>query len=183
MKHTQQSQRLLPGPSHPRTPASGESRAQGSTQIQGAGVMPSPQSLHPPPSPPLQETPAEDHRHSHSHLSADTRTCAYSDAHRHTHRYPHTLTRTHTILIQICTHMHTFPRTGTCTHIHIYQQPAVFRLQHKIPLLGQVEEGDHRQVCLSVQTHSPGRGPRILDPAYLRDQKRRPGPQLRPPHS
>lgn len=150
-------------------------------QIQGRGSCPLPQSLHPPPSPPTWETPAEDHRHSHSHLSADTRTCAYSDAHRHTHRYPHTHTHTH----------HTHTDMHTCTHshgqepahIHIYQQPVVFQATTQIPLLGQVEEGDHRQVCLSVQTHSPGRGPRILDPAYLRDQKRRPGPQLRPPHS
>ena len=74
--------------------------------------------------------------HTHSNLSAHTHTCTYSDAHRHTHRYPHTLICTHTILIQICIHMHTFPHThahifpwtGTCTHIHIYQQPAVFRL-------------------------------------------------------
>lgn len=89
-------------------------------RFRGRGSCPPLSPSTPPPSPPLQETPAEDHRHSHSHLSADTRTCAYSDAHRHTHRYPHTLTRTHTILIQICTHVHTHSHGQEPAHTFTY---------------------------------------------------------------
>ena len=141
----------------------------------------------PPQSPPLQETPAEDHTHTHSHLSAHTRTCAYSDAHRHTHRYPHTLICTHTILIQICIHVHTYSHGQEPAHTYTYTSSLLHSgYNTKFPCLAKWRRATgvitDRSACQYRPT-VPAEAPKILDPTYLRDQKRRPRPQLRPPHS
>lgn len=171
MKHTQQSERLLPGPSHARMPAT-VGRG-GSRRHQDSGGWSRPLSISiPPQSPPLQETPAKnihdhtctltpEYTHSHTCLLKCTQAHAQIPTHTHTHTH-HTHTDRHTHA-HISTYLYThIPRIGTCTHIHIHQQPAVFWQQHKTPQPAQVQEGSRGKqghICLPVQTHGPKRGP------------------------
>lgn len=101
----------------------------------------------------MQDTPAEnihdhDHTHTHSRLSAHTHTCLL----RHTQTPTHTHMHTHHAHTDMHTRAHGFPRTGTCTHIHMDQQPAAFKLPHKVPLLAQVEGGSSLPVSTDPQS-------------------------------
>lgn len=86
--------------------------------------------------------------HTHSRLSAHTHTCLL----RHTQTPTHTHMHTHHTHTDMHTRAHGFPRTGTCTHIHVDQQPAAFRLPHKVPLLAQVEGGNSLPVSTDPQS-------------------------------
>lgn len=152
MRHARQSERLLPGPSHSRMPAS--EGGKGRKGPRWAGVLLSPQHPHPISVSSPAGNPCQEHTgpHMHTHTQMHTRIC--TDTHTHTHMHTHhTHTDTHA-------HIPTYAYRNVPTHSHIPVACCVLTATQN-PQPARVQEGSRGKegrIYPPVQPQGPRRG-------------------------
>lgn len=115
----------------------------------------------------------------HTDIHTDTHTHSYAHT-PYSYRYAYMCTRFHI-------HMHTYSHGQERAHIFTYTSsllcsgyntkfPCLPKWRRAIGVITDVSACQYRPTVLAES-------PKTLDPTYLRGQKRRPRPQLRPPHS